>query len=314
VVIIDAVVLAGGRSSRLGGASKAALVFEGRTLLELTLAAVAVSRAAVIVGDANIVVSAAPAATVPVTRETPPFAGPAAAIATGVEHLAARNAAPSDFTLVLACDMPRVGELVNCLLSTVEADGPGVVALSSDGRTQQLAGVYRTDILLAAVRSHRDADDLENLSVRALLATVEAQPVAVPVGSTDDIDTWEQAAQFGIPAPAAHLGKPAGVSTMEQKMSDKLSDAQLRELLQAWSDDLLKQLGLPGAEVDIDGVLGLAGDVAHGVVRPAAPLTAFLVGLAVGRALESGGQVQAFADASSIARALAATGDYAPAP
>jgi hypothetical protein len=30
-------------------------------------------------------------------------------------------------------------------------------------------------------------------------------------------------------------------------------------------------------------VLDLARDVAHGVVRPAAPLTAFLLGLAVGR-------------------------------
>jgi hypothetical protein len=42
------------------------------------------------------------------------------------------------------------------------------------------------------------------------------------------------------------------------------------------------------AELDVDPVdmtlvLDLARDVAHGVARPAAPLTAYLLGLAVGR-------------------------------
>jgi Domain of unknown function (DUF6457) len=35
--------------------------------------------------------------------------------------------------------------------------------------------------------------------------------------------------------------------------------------------------------VDTDLVLDVARDVAHGVARPAAPLTAYLLGLAVGR-------------------------------
>jgi hypothetical protein len=35
--------------------------------------------------------------------------------------------------------------------------------------------------------------------------------------------------------------------------------------------------------VDTDLVLDLAREVAHGVARPAAPLTAYLLGLAVGR-------------------------------
>ncbi|HEX4249560.1 MAG TPA: DUF6457 domain-containing protein [Pseudonocardia sp.] len=36
-------------------------------------------------------------------------------------------------------------------------------------------------------------------------------------------------------------------------------------------------------------VLDLTADVAHGVARPAAPVTAFLVGLAAGRASATGG-------------------------
>jgi hypothetical protein len=43
------------------------------------------------------------------------------------------------------------------------------------------------------------------------------------------------------------------------------------------------QAELDVAPVDQALVLDLARDVAHGVARPAAPLTAYLLGLAVGR-------------------------------
>jgi len=56
--------------------------------------------------------------------------------------------------------------------------------------------------------------------------------------------------------------------------------------LEEWTAAVVDELGLAGA---VDGgtrdlVLDLARDVAHGVARPAAPLTAFLLGLAAGRA------------------------------
>ena len=41
------------------------------------------------------------------------------------------------------------------------------------------------------------------------------------------------------------------------------------------------ELNVPRPDMNL--VLDLARDVAHGVVRPAAPLTAYLVGVAVGR-------------------------------
>jgi hypothetical protein len=43
------------------------------------------------------------------------------------------------------------------------------------------------------------------------------------------------------------------------------------------------ELGLDPAQVPRDVVLDLARDVAHNTVRPAAPLSTFLLGLAVGR-------------------------------
>lgn len=43
------------------------------------------------------------------------------------------------------------------------------------------------------------------------------------------------------------------------------------------------ELGLPEGSVDTRLVLDLARDVAHNTVRPAAPVSAYLLGLAVGR-------------------------------
>jgi hypothetical protein len=50
-----------------------------------------------------------------------------------------------------------------------------------------------------------------------------------------------------------------------------------------WIKTACRELGLDPSEIDRDLILDLARDVAHGVARPAAPLTAYLLGLAVGR-------------------------------
>jgi hypothetical protein len=95
-------------------------------------------------------------------------------------------------------------------------------------------------------------------------------------------------------------------------MTEKPHDTD--ELLKRWRDALLAALDLAEVEVNIDAVLGLAGQVAHGVVRPAAPLTAYLVGLAVGRSMSDSGSGETFDAAAATARALAATGDFTATP
>jgi hypothetical protein len=52
--------------------------------------------------------------------------------------------------------------------------------------------------------------------------------------------------------------------------------------LDEWLADASAALGLPDI-IDQDLVLDLSRDVAHAIVRPAAPLTAYLLGLAVAR-------------------------------
>ena len=54
--------------------------------------------------------------------------------------------------------------------------------------------------------------------------------------------------------------------------------------LDEWVAQLVDALEVSPTSVDIAVILDLARDAAHGVARPAAPLTTFLVGLAAGRA------------------------------
>jgi hypothetical protein len=73
-------------------------------------------------------------------------------------------------------------------------------------------------------------------------------------------------------------------------MTTSESTASVPPPLQAWLDELLPLLGLHD-EVDIATVLDIARDAAHGIARPAGPLTTFAVGLAVGRSTAGGAEV-----------------------
>jgi Domain of unknown function (DUF6457) len=54
--------------------------------------------------------------------------------------------------------------------------------------------------------------------------------------------------------------------------------------LDEWLAAVAAELGIPAPDnAEVHAVLDLARDAAHGVARPAAPLTTFLVGIAVGR-------------------------------
>jgi len=59
-------------------------------------------------------------------------------------------------------------------------------------------------------------------------------------------------------------------------------------ILEQWTAAAGSALGLdpnPLSTVETKAVLDVTGDVAHAVARPAAPLTAYLLGVAVGRGL-----------------------------
>lgn len=198
----DALILAGGRSSRLGGVPKSELLFDGATLLSRALSAAAGAGAAVVVGpDPGELPSG-----VLTCREEPAFAGPAAAIAAGLAALdGARGPQRAAMTLILACDMPKADQAV-ATLRTALADhaGPdGVMSASPDGRKQPLAGLYSTAALQHSVDEMEKSGGLAGASVFALLARLDVRTVTVPAGATDDVDTWDDAAALGVSRPGS---------------------------------------------------------------------------------------------------------------
>jgi len=54
-------------------------------------------------------------------------------------------------------------------------------------------------------------------------------------------------------------------------------------VLETWIAAACDELGLAPDDVEEKAVLDVARDVAHNVLRPGAPVTAYLMGLAVGR-------------------------------
>lgn len=89
------------------------------------------------------------------------------------------------------------------------------------------------------------------------------------------------------------------------------------QALQQWCAKLIAALevhGLKvrGLEVDIKSVLSLAGRAAHSVLRPAAPLTTYVVGYAAGFAAASGNVTGAGATQTATNVALGLCRDETP--
>jgi Domain of unknown function (DUF6457) len=72
--------------------------------------------------------------------------------------------------------------------------------------------------------------------------------------------------------------------------------------LQDWVAELSRALEIDASAIDTDALLDLARAAAHGIARPAAPVTTFLVGLAAGR---RGGSAEAIAEYLTTAQVLA---------
>lgn len=190
--VFDAILLAGGRASRVGGADKTAFTSRGATLLDRAAEAALGARSTVIVGLRDGVVP--PPGTI-LTREDPPWSGPVPALAAG---LAALPSPSLNFTLVLACDLPRAPEAVVTLLAGLlpprdRADG--FIAVDDDGRRQPLLALYRTAALVDRLT---EVGPLEGLSLRRLLEGLTLVEVAVPTELSADVDTAEDARRLGV--------------------------------------------------------------------------------------------------------------------
>lgn len=265
----DALVVAGGGARRLGGADKPSLTVGGRTLLDRVLASCADARTTVVVGPRRPTYRP-----VTWTLESPRGGGPLAALAAGLDQVG------QETVLVLSADLPFLRRAtVRGLTAAAAGDGrDGAVA--HDGRDQPLLAAYRAEPLRRELALlHAEHGSLAHLPLRLLLPGLRLCRVdsAGPLDALD-CDTWED------------------LAAARARIRDHDS------VLDEWTAAVMAELGIE-LDVDTAALLDLARDAAHGVARPAAPLTTFLVGYAA--AARGDGSPEAVAEAARTAAELA---------
>lgn len=247
----DAIVVAGGRGSRLGGVVKADLEVGGQRLLDRVLTATRHARERLVVGVVDVPEG------VRQLVEDPPGSGPAAGLVAGLDAIAE----PAEWTLVLACDLPGAEQAVPQLLAAAMAGGDddGYCLGSPDGTPQWLLGIHRSAALR---RAATDYGDPRQRSVRGLMAPLKLAVIADTDDVGHDLDTWGD----------YELWDARWRRTVETEHDD----------WQAFVNEACAAVGIDPALVDIGAVLDMTREVAHAGARPMAPVSAYILGWAVG--------------------------------
>jgi molybdopterin-guanine dinucleotide biosynthesis protein A len=254
----DAVVVAGGHARRLGGVDKPALSVGGLSLLDRVVNACVGATEIVVVGPRRETTRL-----VRWVREEPVGGGPAAALAAGL------RAGNAPWVVALAADHPFLGPEVIHSLWTAARGHDGSVLVDAAGHEQWLIGCYRRTTLEARV-AREAAHGTAGLSLRRLLARLDLARLDAVGAAATDCDTWQDVA-----AARAMAG-------------DRTADPHKRNEASMFDDwlsraaDVLGRPELALTEAQQAAVLDLARDAAHSIARPAAPLTTFLAGYALG--------------------------------
>jgi molybdopterin-guanine dinucleotide biosynthesis protein A len=175
----DAVVLAGGGGTRLGGVDKALVEIGEMSLLDRALAAVRAADGIVAVGPRR-----RSDLRVRWVQEEPSGAGPVHALAAGLEYVAA------DVVVVLAVDHPLVTEATVASILDAARGRDGAVVCDATGHLQPLVGAYRREVLQERISA---LDRTEDAAVRELVIGLDLAAV-LDAGAAMDCDTWEQVA------------------------------------------------------------------------------------------------------------------------
>lgn len=193
---VDAIILAGGRASRMGGVDKPAISVGGRTMLDAALTAVAGCDRIVVVGphrpelDPNLLQ----------TQEQPVGGGPVAAIGAALRVLP--DAAPT--VLILAADMPFIGAsaISELIAASADSGAAATFAIDDDGRQQYLLGVWRTAALAERVNA---VGSLDNQPMRALIPTDVATLHLHGIADCDTVDDVHRAVDIALSSRALSI-------------------------------------------------------------------------------------------------------------
>ncbi|MCZ4078332.1 NTP transferase domain-containing protein [Rhodococcus sp. H36-A4] len=157
----DAIVLAGGRGSRMGGVDKPALTVGRRSMIGIAVEAVRRAGLIVTVGPTRHELNSR----VLQTQESPAGSGPVAAVAAGLRAL---RESVADVVVILAADLPLVdANSVDSLLAASLSSSAGATFVRDEtGRTQYLFGVWDRSKLVATLAR---VDALANRSMRSIV-------------------------------------------------------------------------------------------------------------------------------------------------
>lgn len=183
----DAIVLAGGRSTRLGR-NKLNESLGPQTVLERVVTSLGLADTIVIVGtDQTVDIAKLRWATERTTEalimmtEEPAGSGPAMGIAAGVRGLG--ESKPEKHTVVLGGDMPFVTRAVPALLGALTGHQAAVL-IDNDNQVQYLASAWQHRALLTATAHTKPGD-----SVRSIFTEINAAQIHDLYDASLDIDT-----------------------------------------------------------------------------------------------------------------------------
>lgn len=177
--------------------------------------------------------------------------GPAAGIWAGLAKV------ESEFVFITAADQQLTREVAEQIWQTAVANAQsadGAWAARLDGQGQPLLACVKTDLIRDLLTQTQGV----NASPLRLMQQLNMLSVKVNDSDIKDVDTW---------ADAVNLMKELEVS----------------DVTPIWLAQVAAILEIPESDIPVNALLDLTREVAHNVERKSAPLTTFLIGLAVGK-------------------------------
>lgn len=179
---LAAIILAGGRSTRMG-MDKAQVKLNGCRLIDILIAELPATVCPVVISPHQLNLDCRQVC------EDPPFQGPVAGIAAALPHCLA-----ADFISVLAVDAPLSPRLIPTQLELLSANHHArVCAVIADGFVHPLGALWRGQAL------HQTMDDLAgnyDVPLKSLFRQVGVITIQGD-GNERDFDTKEELARFG---------------------------------------------------------------------------------------------------------------------